>query len=60
MANQQAALRHLYRASTTIEPSRRYTYFDVVEGLARSYDPESYAGGSLRYQQGLPCQTGQG
>jgi hypothetical protein len=26
---------------------RRYPYFDVVVGLAWSYDPESYAGGSL-------------
>jgi hypothetical protein len=26
---------------------RRYPYFDVVVGLAWSYDPESYAGGSV-------------
>jgi hypothetical protein len=26
---------------------RRYPYFYVVVGLAWSYDPESYAGGSL-------------
>jgi len=26
---------------------RRHPYFDVVVGLPRSYDPESYAGGSL-------------
>jgi len=26
---------------------RRHPYFDVVVGLARSYEPESYAGGSL-------------
>ena len=26
---------------------RRRPYFDVVVGLVRSYDPESYAGGSL-------------
>jgi hypothetical protein len=26
---------------------RRYPYFDVVMGLAWSYDPESCAGGSL-------------
>jgi hypothetical protein len=26
---------------------RRYPYFDVVVGLTWSYDPESYAGGSL-------------
>jgi len=26
---------------------RRHPYFDVVVGLARSHDPESYAGGSL-------------
>jgi hypothetical protein len=29
------------------EPHRRYPYFDVVVGLARSYEPESYAGVSL-------------
>jgi hypothetical protein len=28
-------------------PSSRYPYFDVVVGLAWSYDPESYAGGSV-------------
>jgi hypothetical protein len=28
-------------------PPRRYLYFDVVVGLAWSYDPESYAGGSV-------------
>jgi hypothetical protein len=27
--------------------SPRHPCFDVVVGLARSYDPESYAGGSL-------------
>ena len=37
---------------------RRYPYFDVVVGLVRSHDPESYAGGSVCYWQGLPCQTG--
>ena len=26
---------------------RRHPYFDVVVGLARSHDPDSYAGGSL-------------
>jgi len=26
---------------------RRHLYFNVVVGLARSHDPESYAGGSL-------------
>ena len=26
-----------------------YPYFDVVEGLAWSYKPERYAGGSVRY-----------
>jgi hypothetical protein len=26
---------------------QRHLYFDVVVGLARSNDPESYAGGSL-------------
>jgi hypothetical protein len=26
---------------------QRHPYFDVVVGLARSYDPESYAGSSL-------------
>ena len=26
---------------------QRYPYFDVVVGLVRSHDPESYAGGSL-------------
>jgi hypothetical protein len=26
---------------------RRHSYFDVVVGLAWSYDPESYAGGSV-------------
>jgi len=30
----------------TVAPRRRYPYFDVVGGLAWSYDPESYAGGS--------------
>jgi len=30
----------------TLSPPRR-PYFDIVVGLARSYDPESYAGGSL-------------
>jgi hypothetical protein len=29
------------------EAPRRHLYFDVVVGLARSHDPESYAGGSL-------------
>ena len=28
---------------------RRYPYFDVVEGLAWSYEAESYAGGSICY-----------
>ena len=28
-------------------PPRRHLYFDVVVGLVKSYDPESYAGGSL-------------
>jgi hypothetical protein len=28
-------------------PPRNYPYFDVVVGLAWSYDPESYAGGSV-------------
>jgi hypothetical protein len=30
----------------TVAPRQRYPYFDVVVGLAWSYDPESYAGGS--------------
>ena len=29
------------------DTSRRHPYFDVVVGLVTSYDPESYAGGSL-------------
>jgi hypothetical protein len=28
-------------------PHRRYLYFDVVVGLARSNDSESYTGGSV-------------
>jgi hypothetical protein len=28
-------------------PPRRYPYLDVVVGLVWSYDPESYAGGSV-------------
>ena len=28
-------------------PPTRYPYFDVVVGLVRSHDPESYAGSSL-------------
>ena len=28
-------------------PPQRYPYFDVVVGLVRSHDPESYASGSL-------------
>jgi hypothetical protein len=28
-------------------PPRRCPYFDVVVGLARSYDPDSYTGSSL-------------
>jgi hypothetical protein len=31
----------------TLPPPRRHLYFDIVVGLARSHDPESYAGGSL-------------
>jgi hypothetical protein len=31
----------------TYKVPRRYPYFDVVVGLAWSYDPESYAGGSV-------------
>jgi hypothetical protein len=30
-----------------ISSPRRYPYFDVVLGLAWSYDPEGYAGGSV-------------
>ena len=30
----------------TVAPHRRYSYFDVVVGLAWSNDPESYAGSS--------------
>jgi hypothetical protein len=30
-------------------PPRWYPYFDVVVGLARSHEPESYAGGSVCY-----------
>jgi hypothetical protein len=30
----------------------RYLYFDVVEGLAWSNDPESYAGGSIATGRG--------
>jgi hypothetical protein len=30
-----------------LEIPHRYLYFDIVVGLARSYDPESYAGGSV-------------
>jgi hypothetical protein len=28
-------------------PPRKYPYFDVVMGLVRSHDPNSYAGGSI-------------
>ena len=31
------------------QQERRYPYFDVAEGFAWSYEPESYAGGSLCY-----------
>jgi hypothetical protein len=30
-----------------IHAPHRYPYFDVVVGLVWSYDPESYAGGSV-------------
>jgi hypothetical protein len=30
-----------------LETPYRCLYFDIVVGLARSYDPESYAGGSV-------------
>jgi hypothetical protein len=33
-------------------PPRWYLYFDVVEGLAWSNDPESYAGGSIATGRG--------
>jgi len=36
-----------YKWMTMTNSPRRHPYFDVVVGLARSYDPESYAGGSL-------------
>jgi len=39
---------------------RRYPYFDVVEGLAWSHEPEIYAGSSVCHWYGLPCQRGQG
>jgi hypothetical protein len=31
----------------TTKTPRRYPYFDVVVGLAWSYGPEGYAGGSV-------------
>ena len=33
--------------SAIVESPRRCPYFDVVVGLVRSYDPESYAGSNL-------------
>jgi len=30
-----------------VSPHQRCPYLDIVVGLARSYQPESYAGGSL-------------
>jgi hypothetical protein len=38
-------------------PPRRYPYLDVVVELVWSHDPESYAGGSVCYWSGIPCQT---
>jgi hypothetical protein len=54
---------------------RRYPYFDVVVGLAWSYDPEGYAGGGVAVDRfslagqvkgddpenkGYPCPPGWG
>jgi hypothetical protein len=54
---------------------RRYPYFDVVDWLARSYEPESYVGGSVATggasharqvkgddpdEKGYPCPPGWG
>jgi hypothetical protein len=36
-----------FSLSNSLYSHRRYPYFDVVVGLAWSYDPESYAGGSV-------------
>jgi hypothetical protein len=35
------------KRSVLLKAPRRYPYFDVVVGLAWSYDTESYAGGSV-------------
>ena len=35
-------------------------HFDAVVGPVWSYDPESYAGGSICYWYSFPCQTGHG
>jgi len=63
-----ASIRHtdLYMSTSGINISninsapRRYPYFDVAVGLVRSHEPDSYTGGGVCYQQGLPCHTGQG
>ena len=38
----------IFCASQEISP-QRHPYFDIVVGLVRSHDPESYAGGSVCY-----------
>jgi len=38
-----------YRGADVQLSPRWYPYFDVVVGLARSHEPESYAGGSVCY-----------
>jgi len=38
-------------------PLRRYLYFDVVEGLAWSHEPKSYAGGSFCYWPPMPNRS---
>jgi hypothetical protein len=39
-----------YVISVKMMVPQRYPYFDAVVGLERSYEPESYAGGSVCYQ----------
>jgi hypothetical protein len=38
-----------YHPIVKSQSPRRYPYFDVVVGLVWSYDPKSYAGGSVYY-----------
>jgi hypothetical protein len=38
-----------FEGNIVLMSPRKYPYFDVVVGLERSNDPESYAGGSLNY-----------